>query len=344
MKKLVLLKEHNDRDDLLNKVKKDYKKLYEEIYKNQKQVIIECVVESNQKPLLDVVNKHIVVTHFDDRRFNDYHNEEIDNLIKNDLNFNNLLNEFELYSKNVKLIPNNEKMTYEEILTFKYDEDKALYEKDFSIMSKLIKTMKNLYLWGNAGNGKTTFAYKIAEEFGLPLYNINSVKNEYSVKGFFDLDGKYQKSLYEMWYEKGGILLLDEVDSYSSNGMLYLNNGIEVNSKYLTLESGETIEKNKNCYVIACANTDGSGKNSDYIGRNAIDKAFMSRFARKQYKEYAYIHKQILKDDYEEFKNFIQNELYTKLTTRMCVKLSQLLEEFDKKDIFEMIIAREIEL
>lgn len=338
-----LIKKENEGKILIERIKKNHKAIYEKLYNEEKQMILECIMENKQEDLIKKVNVLIALAHYEER-FAKYHEEEIKKIINENLLFDNLNNEYELYNKKRNLIENSDKMSYEEIITYEYDEDKIEYEKDFTLMKKVLSSVKNLYLYGNAGNGKTTFAYNIAKDLELNLYNINSVKNEYSVKGFFDLDGKYQKSLYEKWYENGGVLLLDEVDSYSSNGMLYLNNGIEVNSKYLTLENGDVIEKNKNCYVIACANTNGEGKTSEYIGRNAIDKAFMSRFTKKEYKEYAYIHKSILGEkDYKSFKKYFdKNDI--ELTTRLSVKVKQLLNTFTNKELIDLLDRKEIEI
>lgn len=339
-----LLKRQEKGVDLINNLKEKNPEIYRYVYENYKNEIIKATLEDKQDELLFIANVEIVKNGFNDKRFNDYHVEEIKSLLKNDLEFKNLIKEYELYKRKDALIPDNKAMSYEELMSFDYDEDEELYKKDFNVMKKILESVKNLYIWGNAGNGKTSFAYKMADNLGLQLYNINSVKNEFSLKGFFDLNGDYHKSLYEKWYENGGVLLLDEVDSYSSNGMLYLNNGIEVNSKYLTLENGETIAKNEKCYVIACANTDGNGKTQDYIGRNSIDKAFMSRFTRKEYKEYAYIHKQILgKTNYKKFKKYFDTR-NVDLTTRLCVKLNGLLESFAIDEVIGLIDNKEIEL
>ena len=339
-----LYNKENDSKVLNDKIKNEQKEIYKEIYDNHKEIIIACVIDENQKPMLDFVNKKLARQYFNDEKFLNENNKQIDKAIEENLDFENLMIEFEIYIQKKTLVNNHEELSYQEIMALEYDEDEALYKKDFDVMLRLIKSIKNLYLWGNAGNGKTTFAYNIAKELDLQLYNINSVKNEFSVKGFFDLEGKYNQSLYEKWYNEGGLLLLDECDSYSSNGMLYLNNGIEVNSKYLTLEDGSTINKNPNCYVIACANTDGLGKTSDYIGRNAIDKAFMSRFTKKEYKEYSYVHKQILgKENYKTFKGFF-NKKSVEITCRLCVKIKGLLETFTKDEIKKLIENKEIEL
>lgn len=332
---------------LLDVLKERFPQKYKNIYENDKNLIVEAIIKESEnafKTLMTIFNLLVIQEKIDDSRFYNYHYEALKLAIEKDLDMSNFAMEFDEYVKKVRNIGIEAmKMSYEEIIKYSYDEDKILYQKDFKKMIDVVKATKNLYLWGNAGNGKTTFAYNVASEMGLRLFNINSVKNEYSVKGFFDLDGKYQKSLYEVWYEEGGVLLLDEVDSYSSNGMLYLNNGIEVNSKYLTLENGDEIKKHRDCYVIACANTNGEGKTSDYIGRNAIDKAFMSRFSKIQYKEYAFIHKAILKDNYKEIKTFY-NKKHEDLTTRLSVKLNQLLETFTINELIEMIENKEIEL
>lgn len=327
---------------LVESIKKN-KNVYEYIYSNKKDLLLDSILKDEQKQLIDFANMYYEIDNFNDY-FKNYHHDEIEIILKENLNIENLKIEYNIFIEKIKMLKNYEEMSYQDIMNASVDIDEFEYSKDFNIMIKLIKSVKNLYLYGNAGNGKTTFAYNVASELELQLYNINSVKNEFSVKGFFNLDGVYELSLYEKWYRDGGVLLLDEVDSYSSNGMLYLNNGVEVNSKYLTLENGDVVFKNKDCYVIACANTDGSGKNIDYIGRNAIDKAFMSRFTKKEYKEYAHIHKNILgKENYQDFKEFFENR-DIQLTCRLCVKIKGLLVNFEINEIKLLIENKEIEL
>lgn len=350
MLKTMLLTQESTPKDLVNHIKNELFEVYEEIYKSSKDVILNCIMNDNQDELLKVANKLLIPKRLKDKlngdmRFYEFNKQAINEAIDNDLDLANLSKELEVFIQKVSLISDNEKMSYEEIMSYDYDEDFEIYKKDFNLMLKLVKTIRNLYLYGNAGNGKTTFAYKVAEALNLKLYNINSVKNEYSVKGFYDLDGKYNLSLYEKWYKNGGVLLLDEVDTYNANGMLYLNQGIEINSDYMTLDNGEVIHKHKDCYVIACANTKGDGKTHEYIGRNAIDKAFLSRFSQKEFKEYAYIHKQILKDDkaYRTFKRYFDKK-GVELTCRTCVKLKNLLTEFNSKEIIELIDEKVITL
>lgn len=335
---------------LVEYIKSEHLEVYKYIYENEKDKLMACVLDGEKAELLKVVNKKviekkIVETLNGDTRFYDFNKNAINEAIDNDLDFENLSKELNAFIKKLELIPNNAEMTYSEIMSFDYDEDLEVYNKDFNLMLKLVKTIKNLYLYGNAGNGKTTFAYKVAEALDLKLYNINSVKNEYSVKGFYDLEGNYNMSLYEKWYKEGGVLLLDEVDTYNANGMLYLNQGIEVNSKYMTLDNGEVIYKNKDCYIVACANTKGDGKTHEYIGRNSIDKAFLSRFSQKEFVEYAYIHRQILGDEktYKKFKKFFDKK-QVELTCRTCVKIKNLKTEFTNDEIIDLIESKTIEL
>ena len=327
--------------NMLTKIKNNNVLL--DLVKNHKE-FTNYVINNNTKSMFKLINHSQAKLHFEERFFNFYSFEIIQELRINESYPENIFKEYEKYKEKLSYIPNQEKLTYEEIIAFEFDKDKITYEEDFNRFEKILKSIKNLYLYGNAGNGKTTFAYKMSEKMQLKLYNINSVKNEFSLKGFFNLEGEYQLSQFETWYKEGGILLLDECDSYSSNGMLYLNNAIEINSKSVTLDNGETIQKNPDCYVIACANTNGLGRTSDYIGRNTIDKAFLSRFLVREFKEYTYIHKQILKDNFKTFKNLFESKR-KELTCRDCVKISRLLENFtilETKEIFTEELEREV--
>ena len=111
----------------------------------------------------------------------------------------------------------------------------------------------------------------------------------------------------------------------------------------ISLDNGEQIYKHKDCYVIACGNTDGSGETLEYNGRNKIDDAFMNRFVKKQFKEYAYIHKQILGKDYKDFKDLYDRN-YKELTTRDSVKIKNLLIAFGKEQLMSYIKNKDMVL
>ena len=176
MLKTMLLTKEATSKDLVNYIKNEEFEIYEEIYKSRKDIILDSILNDNQYALLKFANKLLIPKRLTeklngDMRFYEFNKKAINEAIDNDLDFENLSKELEIFIKKISLISDNEKMSYKEIMNYDYDEEFEVYNKDFSLMLKLVKTIRNLYLFGNAGNGKTTFAYKVAEALDLKLYN-----------------------------------------------------------------------------------------------------------------------------------------------------------------------------
>ena len=69
----------------------------------------------------------------------------------------------------------------------------------------------------------------------------------------------------------------------------------------------------------------------------------MNRFVKKQFKVYAYNHKQILGKDYRDFKDLYDRN-YKELTTRDSVKIKNLLIAFGKEQLMSYIKNKDMVL
>lgn len=78
-------------------------------------------------------------------------------------------------------------------------------------------------------------------------------------------------------YGNGGVFLFDEIDAADANVMLHLNSALDLDGR-LNLPHGETVERHKQFYCLAAANTYGNGADRQYVGRNQLDQATMDRF------------------------------------------------------------------
>jgi cobaltochelatase CobS len=137
----------------------------------------------------------------------------------------------------------------------------------------------NVWITGPTASGKTTAARQVAEALGLSLYIHGAVDMDFKLVGFVDANGSYHETGFVKAFRNGGVVLLDEVDSYEPSPVLAIQaplaNGI------MMLPNGEMVERHRDCVVIAAGNTWGSGATADFVGRNKLDAAFLSRFATK---------------------------------------------------------------
>ena len=96
MLKTMLLTKETTSKDLVNYIKNEEFDVYEEIYKNSKNVILDCIMNDSQDELLKVANKLLIPKRLKeklngDTRFYDFNKNAINEAIDNDLDFRKLI-------------------------------------------------------------------------------------------------------------------------------------------------------------------------------------------------------------------------------------------------------------
>src|SRR5690606_3222455 len=132
-----------------------------------------------------------------------------------------------------------------------------------------------VWLAGPAGSGKTTIAEACAKALGLPFHFNGAIDSPYKLSGFIDAQGRIIRPAFREAYEHGGVYLFDEVDASLPAAVLAFNAAM-ANGKY-DFPDG-TVNRHKDFYCIAAANTFGLGGTDDYVGRMKQDAAFLDRF------------------------------------------------------------------
>lgn len=154
--------------------------------------------------------------------------------------------------------------------------DLGMQHRLFPTLLNLCHARMNVWLTGPAGSGKTTAVQKIADALNLKWYHVGAMDNEYKLMGFIDAQGKVVSTLFKDWWTNGGVICLDEVDSWLPSATLALNGALA--NGHCTFPDG-MLPRHADCVVVACANTWGLGATSDYVGRMKQDAAFLDRFA-----------------------------------------------------------------
>jgi MoxR-like ATPase len=176
-----------------------------------------------------------------------------------------------------------------------------------------LEAQNNVYLYGEAGTGKTFIAGEIAKKVNYKLItlNCNQFTSPLDIVGGQTIDGYKEGRLTEAWGNidlgtnplgepyVGALLLLDELPKIDPNTAGILNDGLakikdgvkkyEGNGKTVFIPptimngNGELIEKKK-IYVIATGNSLLNEANKDYEANFKQDLSLQDRFSGSCYK------------------------------------------------------------
>lgn len=133
-------------------------------------------------------------------------------------------------------------------------------------------------LVGPTASGKTHAAEQAAEVLSLPFYLHGAMSMSHELLGFVDAAGNYHRTPFRDAFEKGGVVLLDELDSWDASVTLALNAALA--NGVASFPDG-MVRRHKDCIVVGAANTWGTGATAEYVGRTRLDAAFLSRFPVK---------------------------------------------------------------
>ena len=196
-----------------------------------------------------------------------------------------------------------------------------------------------VYLFGPAGTGKTTFAMEIAKDLNLPCYIQGTTNDIFALQGIKLPNGDYIKSNIQKAVEGGGVLLLDECDSYPEDVQTWFNS-LLANRKISFTDCG-TIEAHKDLVIIGAGNTNGNGQNDKYL-RQQFDAAFLNRFAIKKHVGYSQSAEDNINKDSAEFIRLLRKADKTNsliLSYRTISFLPQLEQLFGAKGAIESNIT-----
>lgn len=152
---------------------------------------------------------------------------------------------------------------------------------------------EQLYIYGAPGAGKTHLAKQIAKALGVRCfaYPMGPTITEGKLLGFNNIaTGTFIPGwLYEA-YKNGGLVALDEADLADASVLGAANS---IDNDCFIFGNGELVNRHKSFYLIAFANTIGTGSTKGFI-RNTLDAATRDRFT-------------IIKLEYDEI---LEQEIY----------------------------------
>lgn len=153
--------------------------------------------------------------------------------------------------------------------------DLGIQHFQFEKLLKYVQTKNNIFLVGSAGSGKTTAARNIAKALNIKFYFTGAINSEYKLTGFIDAQGRIVNTEFRKAYEHGGLFLFDEIDASFPQAILAFNAALA--NDFMDFPD-KKVQRHKNFYCIAAANTFGTGADRQYVGRNQLDAATLDRF------------------------------------------------------------------
>lgn len=132
-------------------------------------------------------------------------------------------------------------------------------------------------LIGPAGSGKSTVVAQVATAMDLKYYLINSVGGAHELSGYMDAHGKYNTTSFREAFEKGGLALIDEVDTSDAGALKWLNTAL-ANGHAMFPDKADPVNRHGKFRMVIAANTFGNGADRMYVGANQLDASTLDRF------------------------------------------------------------------
>lgn len=147
-------------------------------------------------------------------------------------------------------------------------------EQYATLLKMQTRENQGLGFFGPAGTGKTYTVYQIAEHMGVPCYLQGKVSHPSELSGFVDAMGNYHTTPLRTAFENGGILLIDEFDSWDSDVVVAINSAIA--SRKFAFADGKEIAAHEDLMFVFTANTQFGGCVNGYE-RSPMDISTINR-------------------------------------------------------------------
>lgn len=147
-------------------------------------------------------------------------------------------------------------------------------EQYATLLKMQTKENQGLGFFGPAGTGKTYTVYQIAEYMQVSCYLQGKVSHPSELSGFVDAMGNYHTTPLRTAFENGGILLIDEFDSWDSDVVVAINSAIA--SRKFAFADGKEISAHEDLMFVFTANTQFGGCVNGYE-RSPMDISTINR-------------------------------------------------------------------
>lgn len=156
------------------------------------------------------------------------------------------------------------------------------------ISTRVDGNRRHAWVTGPMGSGKSTLNRQVAEAAGLDFYSCGSIASKYELIGFIPANGDTKaqtlRTPLRNAYERGGVFSFDDVDGSEPKALTAFLGALDGQKNYMFPDG--MVDRHPDFACIASANTWGTGATAEYVGRNKVDAAFLSRFAARLMVDY----------------------------------------------------------
>lgn len=211
-----------------------------------------------------------------------------DRLLVKDIEDGNIYNTSrrgtKLLSKTLSVEEQEAKRALEEALAKAEKERKLMQELGIRFSSTDTPTrikrtieagIKNIWLCGPAGSGKSMMTRQVAAELGLPYLCISCGIGTSSTEFVGYKYPTRESTKFAEYYSKPSIILLDEFTALDP-AVAQICNAALANDEIETTTG--TVYRDPNCIIIATSNTFGGGASRQYVANNQLDASTIDRF------------------------------------------------------------------
>jgi len=211
-----------------------------------------------------------------------------DRLLVKDIEDDNIYNTSrrgtKLLSKTLSVEEQKVKQALEEALAKAEKERKLMQELGIKFSSSDTPTrikrtieagIKNIWLCGPAGSGKSMMTRQVAAELGLPYLCISCGIGTSSTEFVGYKYPTRESTKFAEYYSKPSIILLDEFTALDP-AVAQICNAALANDEIETTTG--TVYRDPNCIIIATSNTFGGGASRQYVANNQLDASTIDRF------------------------------------------------------------------
>lgn len=184
--------------------------------------------------------------------------------------------------KEVTELLNSYEQSIKEVERQKYLEASKQLGFDFTSLEpdeKLRRTInagiKNIWMVGPAGCGKSTMARNVAEDMGIPYLCVSCGIGTSATEFIGYKYPTREATRFSEYYAKPSIILIDEITALDPAVAQILNAAL-ANDEIETTTG--LVHRHSKCIIIATSNTFGFGCDRQYVANNQLDASTIDRF------------------------------------------------------------------
>lgn len=164
----------------------------------------------------------------------------------------------------------------------KLPEEELRDETAKDILARYRAGIRNIWMVGPAGCGKSTIADLVAQVLGVPFYMMSCGLGTSAAEFIGYKYPEREGTRFADYYKIKAVILLDEFTALDpsvaqvANGAL-ANGMLEITTVDDTTGTNSVL-RHEDCLIIATSNTFGTGANPHYVANNQLDASTIDRF------------------------------------------------------------------